>query len=220
MRRPSRTSSSTRPTAADAAASRPSVTRRRSARAATSPGGGQAHGTIDRLDDRRAHLGANVGGDRDGAVRGFERAVEVEPGRRDRDAIARSDRRREPPHPLDRLTAARDPAWWHDVEHGEPDDPFPAGRPPEDGSIARRDGDRTSQAKGRQRKPVGQVERVPAAPADARLDRRRPGMQAHSRPIGQGAAQARRGPGRWPRPMRRPSAPSRDAARPRRPPPG
>ena len=71
-----------------------------------------------------------------------------------------------------------------------------------------------------QRDPVGQVERVPAAPADARLDRRRPGMEAHPRPIGQGAAQGDEDPVAGRRPMDRPSGPSRDAGRPRRRRPG
>ena len=217
MRRPSRTSSSTRPAAAGAAASRPSVTRRRSARAATVRAAVEGHGSVDRLDaPPRADVRADVRGDRDGAGHGLERTVEVEPGRRDRGPIARSDGRREPRHALDRLSAARDPAGRRDVEHAGPDDPFRAGRPPEDEPIARRDRDRAGQAEDRDGDPVGQVERVPTAPADARLDRRRPGCRRDPRPIGQGACAARRGSDRWPRPLDRRSGRIRDGGRPGR----
>ena len=125
VRRPSRTSSSTRPAAADARC----VPAERDAAAelpgGDGSGGGQGHGSVDRLDHRSADVRAHIRGDRDGSGHGLERTVEVEPGRRDRGPIARSDGRREPRHALDRLPAARDPAGRRDVEHGGRRRPVP-----------------------------------------------------------------------------------------------
>ena len=216
MSRPSRTSPSTRPTAAVAAASRPSVTRRRSARAATVRAAVRLMTAVDRLDDRRVQRRrGRPGRSRRAPVAGLERPVEVEPGRRDRGPVARCDRRREPRRRARRVWRRREiprggatSSTTAPTTRSAPDDRRRTSRSPGAtaiGPASRRIAERGS---------VGQVERVPAAPADARLDRRGPehgGAPATDRAW---PCAARRGPGRWPRPTGRPSARARGGARP------
>ena len=204
--RPSATSSST--TCAAAAAPRP---RRDGHRPAERRGGRRRAPTrgglvADRRDRRVAASGPHVG--REVGPATSTGAVQVEPGARRRPAASAATRIRG-------LTPPRDPARRRDVEDDAADRRLAVPARRTNRSPAReRDG--LGQPDDPGRRPVGRSSASRPAPTDRRVHRGRPGMEPAARPIGDGPAGTRRGPGPWRRRPDRPSAPSRDAARRRR----